>query len=60
MSRGQIRDLPKWEYKVVGLTDNDSLQKILNDLGKRGWEVVGGGVGGGYHTLSQFVLKRPL
>ena len=60
MSRGQIRDLPKWEYKVVGQTDNDRLQKILNDLGKRGWEVVGGGIGGGYQTLSQFVLKRPL
>ena len=47
-----------WEYKVVGHSNNKKLEVELNKLGKEGWEVVAGGVGG--WPNSQFVMKRPL
>ena len=52
--------MTKWEYKVVGDTNNESLEERLNELGREDWEVVAGGIGGGHYTNSQFVLKRPL
>ncbi|MFL2963558.1 MAG: DUF4177 domain-containing protein [Candidatus Thalassarchaeaceae archaeon] len=50
--------MTRWQYKVVGTTNNKKLEAELNKLGQEGWEVVAGGVGS--WPNSQFVLKRPL
>ena len=44
--------MDKWEYKVLewpDRTEENSLEQILNDLGKQGWETMGiGGWGWGW------------
>jgi hypothetical protein len=44
--------MDKWEYKVLDWPDRNekkSLEQILNDLGKQGWETMGvGGWGWGW------------
>lgn len=37
-----IRPMEKWEYQVFSTNDGDviALEKMLNDLGQKGWELV--------------------
>jgi hypothetical protein len=56
---------PVWEYKVVGVTYGNVTgdEKILNDLGAAGWEVVetastARGGGGNTQTDARVILKR--
>jgi len=58
---------PVWEYRAVSVPNVVSAEKMLNEMGKQGWElvVVQSGVGSGampvqgtFYTNVHYILKR--
>ncbi|MBS2554575.1 DUF4177 domain-containing protein [Catenulispora sp. NL8] len=51
--------MTRWEYKRVEC-DDDELEQILNDLGRKGWEVVAAWQDSEYDSGREVLLKRPI
>ena len=57
--------MDRWEYKVVKCTPYDNeLEKILNELGMKGWETMGVGGWGNSEGYKEngfmIIMKRKL